>query len=154
MVLLETAFKEIRLPQDLFDSYEAEMKASYASLPGRILRFRFIAGVSDGSVFKGEAIHSIEGFPTFDVQLPGVLLHLPPSLYFLRSNSAGSASWKLQIVPNEFEVYFTAGLALEYGAAGTERAARLHDRIPVRIGVLRLCESRCLRWYEKWKRRT
>ena len=126
-MLLETVFKEIRLPQDLFDSYVAEMKVSYASLPGRIRRFRSIPGVSDGSVFKGEAIQSIEGFPTFDVQLPGVLLHLPPSLYFLRSSSAESASWILQIVPNEFEVPIPAGLALEYGAAGTERAARLRD---------------------------
>lgn len=130
------------------------MKASYASLPGRIRRIFSSLGVSDGSVFKGQAIQSIDGFPTFDVQLPGVLLHLPPSLYFLRSSSAEPASWKLQIVPNQFEVRIPAKLDLEYGAVGTERVARVRHRIPVRIGLLRRGEPVRLRWWQSWKRGT
>lgn len=97
-------------------------------------------------MFKGQSISSIDGFPTFDVQLPGVLLHLPPSLYFLRTDASGSASWKLQIIPNQFQVPVPAGLALEYGAAGSERSARVRDGVPVRVGVFRLGQPVSLRW--------
>ena len=35
VALLETAIKEIRLPQDLYDLYRKEMEKKYSYLPGR-----------------------------------------------------------------------------------------------------------------------
>ena len=101
VVLLETAFLEIRVPQDLYDQYVEAMKELYSELPG----------VSDGTVFQKEPISSVAGFPIFDIQLPGVLIHLPPELYFIRKQAESGEQWILQIVPNEFENTVQLGLA-------------------------------------------
>lgn len=37
MVLLETTFKEIRIPHDLFELYVKEMKSAYGELEGGIV---------------------------------------------------------------------------------------------------------------------
>lgn len=42
-----------------------------------------LPGVEDGSLFKGATIHDISKFPTFDIRLSGVLLHLSPQQYFM-----------------------------------------------------------------------
>ena len=57
-------------------------------------------GVADERVFRGEAIDDIRGFPSFDLQIPGALLHFPPQLYFLRQEGG----FTLQIVQNEYAV--------------------------------------------------
>ena len=48
---------------------------------------------------------TLEGYPTFDVKIPGALLHLPPQLYFVKKEGR----FFLQIVANDFEVAAAGG---------------------------------------------
>lgn len=57
-------------------------------------------GVADESVFNGASIGDISHYPTFDLQIPGALLHFPPQLYFLKEDGR----YTLQIVQNNYEV--------------------------------------------------
>ena len=57
-------------------------------------------GVADESVFNGVPISDISHYPTFDLQIPGALLHFPPQLYFLKEDGG----FKLQIVQNNYQV--------------------------------------------------
>ncbi|KAK8828253.1 hypothetical protein WA538_002765 [Blastocystis sp. DL] len=97
VVLLETTFKEIRIPRDLFELYVKEMKSAYGALEG----------VADGSVFEGVSVADISKYPTFDLQIPGALLHFPPQLYFLKEDGR----YTLQIVQNDYENTVQVGLA-------------------------------------------
>ena len=94
MALLESVFSEIRLPEDLYNKYVSEMKESYGSLEG----------VADGIVFGGAGIRDISAYPTFDVKIPGALLHLPPQLYFVKKTTESGERYFLQIMMNHFEV--------------------------------------------------
>ena len=94
MALLESVFSEIRLPEDLYNKYVSEMKESYGSLEG----------VADGSVFDGAGIRDISNYPSFDVKIPGALLHLPPQLYFVKNTTESGERYFIQIVMNNFEV--------------------------------------------------
>lgn len=93
-VLLESAITEIRLPEDLYQMFVKEMQNSYSMLEG----------VSNGNVFDNKGVFNITGFPTFDLQIPGALLHFPPELYFLKKDVVGISNYFLQIVPNQFSV--------------------------------------------------
>ena len=95
MALLEAAFSEIKLPRDLYDKLVAQLKADFAAAEG----------VADGSVFEGQGVATLEGYPTFDVKIPGALLHLPPQLYFVKKEGR----FFLQIVANDFEVAAAGG---------------------------------------------
>ena len=74
--------------------YVNEMHNSYSELEG----------VSNGNIFDNKGIFNITGFPTFDLQIPGALLHFPPELYFLKKDVVGISNYFLQIVPNHFDV--------------------------------------------------
>ena len=84
MALLESAFSEIKLPRDLYDKLVAQLKADFAT---------------------AEGVATLEGYPTFDVKIPGALLHLPPQLYFVKKEGR----FFLQIVANDFEVAAAGG---------------------------------------------
>ncbi|KAK8815002.1 hypothetical protein WA556_007039 [Blastocystis sp. ATCC 50177/Nand II] len=101
VALLESAFSEIKLPRDLYDKLVAQLKADFAAAEG----------VADGSVFEGQGVATLEGYPTFDVKIPGALLHLPPQLYFVKKEGR----FFLQIVANDFENTVQLGLAAMRG---------------------------------------
>lgn len=125
MALLESVFSEIKLPRDLYDKLVAQLKEDFAALEG----------VADGSVFQGKGVTTLEGYPTFDVKIPGALLHLPPQLYFVKKDGL----FFLQIVANDFEVMEVGvTLVVEHGATGTGSTAWIRNGVPVREGVLRL----------------
>ena len=97
-VLLESTITEIRLPSDLYQMYVNEMHNSYSHLEG----------VANGIIFDNKGIFNITGFPTFDLQIPGALLHFPPELYFMKREVVGVSNYFLQIVPNQFDVGYHA----------------------------------------------
>ena len=99
-VVLESTFTEIRLPQDLYDIFVREMRASFSHLEG----------VKDGRIFDEKGINSLEGYPSFDIKIPGALLHLPPELYFLKKRVVGIEQYFLDIKPNHFQVSLLIGL--------------------------------------------
>lgn len=118
MALLESVFSEIKLPRDLYDKLVAQLKEDFAALEG----------VTDGSVFEGKGVTTLEGYPTFDVKIPGALLHLPPQLYFVKKEGL----FFLQIVANDFEVMEErAALVVEHGATGVSCIARIRNGVPV-----------------------
>ena len=80
--------------------YVNEMHESYSHLEG----------VSSGIIFGNKGIFNITGFPTFDLQIPGALLHFPPELYFLKKDVVGVSSYFLQIVPNHLDVGISSTL--------------------------------------------
>lgn len=102
MVLLESTFNELRLPEDLYNLFKQELQDHYSHLDG----------VDDGSVFDDKGITDISKYPTFDVKLPGAILHIPPQLYFMKRNIVGLEQYFLQIVPNQFSVWL--GLFVDY----------------------------------------
>ena len=104
VALLETAIKEIRLPQDLYDLYRKEMEKEYSYLLGKRMWVNELGGVSSGDIFENKGIASIDGFPTFDIHIPGAILRIPPELYFMTETISGSDYYFLQIIPNLFEV--------------------------------------------------
>ena len=90
IVLLESTSTAITLPERLFDMFKRELQESYGDLEG----------VTDGSVFERKGIQSINHYPTFDLQLSGALLHLPPQLYFMKKNDL----YYLQIQASNYSV--------------------------------------------------
>ena len=63
-----------------------------------------LEGVSSGEIFENKGITSVDGFPTFDIHIPGAILRIPPELYFMTETISGSDYYFLQIIPNVFEV--------------------------------------------------
>lgn len=96
VVLLESTFNEIRLPEDLYNLFKDEMKENYD----------YLDGVADGTIFDDKGITHIQNYPTFDVKLPGAVLHLPPQLYFIKRDIVGLEQYFLHIKPNKFSVGF------------------------------------------------
>ena len=104
MAILETAVKEIQLPQDLYDLYRKKMEKEYSHLPGIRMWVNELEGVASGEIFENKGITSVDGFPTFDIHIPGAILRIPPELYFMTETVSGSEYYFLQIIPNVFEV--------------------------------------------------
>lgn len=128
MALLESAFSEIKLPRDLYDKLVAQLKADFATAEG----------VADGSVFEGRGVATLEGYPTFDVKIPGALLHLAAGAVLREEGGP--------LLPADRGQRLRGGCgggrsAVEHGAAGTGGDARVRDGVPVREGVVRVGES-------------
>lgn len=94
--MLESTFPEIRLPEDLYNLVKKEFQENYSHLDG----------VLNGAIFDNRGISDISKYPTFDIKIPGALLHIPPQLYFLKRSIVGIEQYFLQIIPNQFSVYY------------------------------------------------
>ena len=67
----------IRLPEPIFNQFKTFLQTNYPTLPG-----------VNGTLFIGGAINDISKFPTFDIRVSGVLLHLSPSQYFINYDAS------------------------------------------------------------------
>ncbi len=56
--------------------------------------------MKNGTLFEGLKLTSLSGFPSFDIQFSGVLLHLSRYQYFIRTGPSVD-EWTLGILPTE-----------------------------------------------------
>ena len=67
---------------------------------GYIRKQSLSVGVKNGTLFEGMKLTSLSGFPSFDIQFSGVLLHLSRYQYFIRTGPSVN-EWTLGILPTE-----------------------------------------------------